>query len=130
MIFSFSQLVWEDMLKGYIVMQNETKYIVIEFNKLDTLPKPTQQRSVLIKNFTANIVNKVYYTKTGWEQASLSLRHYMLIAHFIKNRNNHTTSDWNSIRNKSYARYIVQTYAQKQMFERREITCQILLKMY
>ena len=88
---------WEDMLKGYIVMQDEEKYTVIEFNNLDALPKPTQQRSVLIKYFTANVMNKVYYTKTGWEQPAMSRGHYDLISHFIKNRNNHTTSDWNCI---------------------------------
>lgn len=97
MIFSFSQPVWEDMLKGYMVLQDETKYTIVEFDNLDTLPKAYQQRSVLIKNFTANVVNKSYYTKTGWEQPALSKGHYDLISHFIKNRNNHTTSDWNCI---------------------------------
>lgn len=97
MIFSFSQPVWEDLLKGFIVMQTKENYIVIEFNNLEDLPRPTQQRSVLIKYFTADVMNKSYYQKHEWQQAALSKGHYDLISHFMKNRNNHTTSDWNCI---------------------------------
>ena len=97
MIFSFSQPVWEDMLKGYIVLQEQDKYIILNFDNLDKLPKPTQQRSVLIKSVLANVVNKYTYEKDGWAQPALAHGHYDFIYNYIKNRNNHTTSDWNCI---------------------------------
>lgn len=97
MIFSFSQPVWEDLLKGFIVLQDRKNYTVLEFDNLEDLPRPTQQRSVLIKNFAADVVNKQIYQKSDWSQAALSHGHYEYIAHFIKNRNNHTQSDWNCI---------------------------------
>ena len=96
MIFSFSQPVWEDMLKGFIVLQDDDNYIVIEFDNTIELPKPTQQRSVLIKNFMGTVVNSWIYSKTSW-QSNAPAEHYDYIYHFTKNRNNHTTSDWNCI---------------------------------
>ena len=95
MIFSFSQPVWDDMLDGYIVLQDTDNYYVLEFNNTDALPKG--QRSVLLKYFRADVVNKSVYPKKDWTQASLAKGHYDKIAHFIKNRNNHTQSDWNCI---------------------------------
>ena len=96
MIFSFSQQVWEDMLKGFIVLQDESNFIILEFDNTDELPKPTQQRSVLIKSFQATVVNQYEYPKENWRM-NISGEHYDYIYHFTMNRNNHTTSDFNCI---------------------------------
>ena len=96
MIFSFSQDMWNDMLRGFIVTQDEDNYIILQFDNTDALPKPTQQRSVLIKHFIGTIVNKYEYPKATW-QSNTPGDHYNFIYHFTKNRNNHTTSDWNCI---------------------------------
>ena len=96
MIFSFSQDMWNDLLRGYIVTQDEDNYIVLQFDNIEALPKPTQQRSVLIKFFIGTVVNKYEYPKANW-QSNTPGDHYDLIYHFTKNRNNHTTSDWNCI---------------------------------
>lgn len=95
MIFSFSQPVWDDMQDGFMVLQDAENYYVIEFDNTDRLPKG--QRSVLLKHFVANIVNSTAYPKNDWIQSSLGKGHYDKIGHFIKNRNNHTQSDWNCI---------------------------------
>lgn len=95
MIFSFSQPVWDDMQKGYIVMQDPDYYHVIHFDNTEVLPKG--QRSVLIKYFTAGVLSVNSYGKEDWVNPSLSAGQYDLISHFIRNRNNHTTSDWNCI---------------------------------
>lgn len=95
MIFSFSQPVWEDLLQGYIVIQDEDNYFILNFDNTDALPKPTQQRSVLIKSFLATVVNITAYPKN--EEVSPLTDDYDRIYHFKKNRNNHTTSDWNCI---------------------------------
>lgn len=96
MIFSFSQPVWEDMLRGYIVMQDEDNFILLSFDNTDELPKPTQQRSVLIKSFQATVVNSWEYPKEGWTK-NVPMVHFDYIYHFTQNKNNHTTSDWNCI---------------------------------
>ena len=96
MIFSFSQPVWEDMLKGFIVLQDEDNFILLEFDNTDELPKPTQQRSVLIKSFQATVVNQYEYPKENWKM-NISGEHYSYIYDFTMNRNNHTTSDFNCI---------------------------------
>lgn len=96
MIFSFSQQVWEDMLKGFIVLQDESNFIILEFDNTDELPKPTQQRSVLIKSFTATVIQQYEVPKENWMKNTPSTL-YNLIYHFTMNRNNHTTSDWNCI---------------------------------
>lgn len=96
MIFSFSQPVWEDLLKGYIVTQDEDNYIILNFDNTDRLPRKDQQRSVLIKSFQATVVNSWTHPKT--ERLNVLNDHYNLICNFKKNRNNHTTSDWNCIR--------------------------------
>lgn len=98
MIFSFSQAVWNDLLKGYIVVQDNDNYIILNFDNVDTLPKPTQQRSVLIKNFQGKIVNSWTYPKDTWTRMSTA-EHFYLISHFLSNNNKHTTSDWNCVRN-------------------------------
>lgn len=95
MMFSFSQPVWDDMLKGHIVIQNDTHYQVLTFNNADTLPKG--QRSVLIKSFNADVLDTVDIPKVKWEDNVPSETYKHLIEHFIKNRNNHTQSDWNCI---------------------------------
>ena len=97
MIFSFSQPVWEDMLRGAFVMQDEDNYIVLKYDKLETLPRPTQQRSVLIKHVVLPIVNKSVYSKTTWSSDARTAGDYGAIYNFLKNRNNHTQSDWNCI---------------------------------
>lgn len=96
MIFSFSQPVWEDMLRGFIVTQNDDNFIVLEFDNTTELPKPTQQRSVLIKSFTATVVNSWEYAKEDWMR-NIPMAHYDFVYHFTRNNNNHTKSDWNCI---------------------------------
>lgn len=97
MIFSFSQPVWNDMLEGVMVMQTEQDYIILQFNdEYSKLPRPTQQRSVLIKDVVLPIVNKRVYSKKTWIKDSPADDH-SAIHNFLKNRNNHTTSDWNCI---------------------------------
>ena len=95
MIFSFSQPVWDDMLAGRIVVQDIENYFVIHFDNTERLPKG--QRSVLLKYFTANVTKVNTYPKNDWTQSALNMGEYDLISHFIRNRNNHTTSDWNCI---------------------------------
>lgn len=95
MIFSFSQPVWDDMQMGRMVLQDGEDYIVVHFDNTDRLPKG--QRSVLLKNFIANVTEVVRAPKHNWISAGLGSLDNNAIAHFIKNRNNHTTSDWNCI---------------------------------
>lgn len=95
MIFSFSQPVWDDMLEGRIVLQDDSDYIVVHFDNTDSLPRG--QRSVLLKNFVGNVVDIVRAPKHNWLSVGLGSLDHNAIAHFIKNRNNHTTSDWNCI---------------------------------
>lgn len=98
MIFSFSQPVWDDMLKGVMVMQNEHNYIILKFSDpVYKLPRPFQQRSVLIKNVMLNIDKIETYSKATWMKDHKTVEDYNAISHFIKNRNNHTTSNWNCI---------------------------------
>ena len=97
MIFSFSQAIWDDMInKHVIVMQDENDYHVVYFeDDVYRLPRPTQQRSVLIKNFNAHILKVNSYPKNTW--TSIKGDDWSTIRHFVKNKNNHTTSDWNCI---------------------------------
>ena len=98
MIFSFSQPVWDDMLKGVMVMQSEQDYIILKFSDPDyKLPRPFQQRSVLIKNVVLNIDKIETYSKATWMKDHKTVEDYNAISNFIKNRNNHTTSNWNCI---------------------------------
>ena len=108
MIFSFSQPVWDDMLRGVMVMQSEQDYIILKFSDPDyKLPRPFQQRSVLIKNVVLNIDKIERYSKATWTKDHLIAGDYSAIHNFLKNRNNHTTSNWNCIRNQSYSNNIV-----------------------
>lgn len=97
MIFSFSQAMWEDLLKGYIVFQTLNDYIIIKFDNTEQLPKPTQQRSVLIKNFIGNVIDTRYYNKNSWHLEARTPLDYNLLCHSIVNSNNHTQSDWNYV---------------------------------
>jgi len=94
MIFSFSQPVWDDLMAGNIVTQDKEYYYVLEINSTSALPQG-QQRSVLIKNFNANIINVHQIQKSELKNADA--KDYNKIYHFQKNRNNHTQSDWNYI---------------------------------
>lgn len=94
MIFSFSQPMWDDMQTGLIILQDQSDYIAVKFDNTEALPKG--QRSVLIKNFTANVLEVNRIPKTTWA-AEASGREYTAICNFITNRNNHTQSDWNCI---------------------------------
>lgn len=95
MIFSFSQAVWNDLLQGYIVIQDEDNYFILNFDNTEALPKPTQQRSVLIKSFLGTVTNITAYPKN--ERMDVMSDDYSRVYNFKKNRNNHTTSDWNCI---------------------------------
>lgn len=97
MIFSFSQAVWEDLiLRHKLVMQDQNYYYIMDFTDPEgRLPSPNQQRSVLIKSFNAKIQNVTMIKKTEWTSATPE--DWVVINHFIKNKNNHTTSDWNCI---------------------------------
>lgn len=95
-IFSFSQDMWNDMIDYHlIVIADEEYYYVIKFEDTGRLPKPHQQRSVLIKDYTASIekVNKIEKARWGHLDGS----EWSAVRHFMKNKNNHTTSDWNCI---------------------------------
>lgn len=94
MIFSFSQPVWDDMQEGRMVLQTKDEYVIVHFDGTDRLPKG--QRSVLLKNFMANVTDVQVVTKTEWMDKLGSLDHNAVV-HFVRNRNNHTTSDWNCI---------------------------------
>ena len=79
-------------------MQDEHNYIILEFDyEHSGLPRPFQQRSVLIKNVILPIVNIKTYSKKTWMIDHLTAGDYSAIHNFLKNRNNHTTSDWNCI---------------------------------
>ena len=97
MIFSFSQQVWTDLIiRNIIVMQDDKYYYVIKFRtSAGVLPLPTQQRSVLIKNCRGEIEDVYKVGKDEWTSAEGG--NWGAIMHFLKNKNNHTTSDWNCI---------------------------------
>ena len=98
MIFSFSQPVWNDMLKGVIVIPSEQHYNILYFDyESSRLPRPFQQRSVLIKNVIVPITGTKVIPKDNWQKEVHTDSDYGAINHFIKNRNNHTQSDWNCI---------------------------------
>lgn len=95
-IFSFSQDMWEDLVfYQKIVIESNDFYYVIFFDNGEKLPRKDQQRSVLIKNFTANITSVNKYKKDEWQSAPPE--DWSSIVYFMKNTNNHTTSDWNCI---------------------------------
>ena len=83
------------MLDGYIVIEQDDKYIIYQFNNLAKLPRPDQQRSVLIKNFVADILVEKPIAKSKW--SSTDINEEILIYHYRKNNNHHTTSDFNYV---------------------------------
>ena len=95
-VFSFSQAVWDDLLRGYVVIQDEDNYYVMELDTTSALPHG-HQRSVLIKDIVSKITKTVKIPKATWPHDSRVLGLYGYIYDFIKNNNNHTTSDWNQI---------------------------------
>lgn len=98
MVFSFSAAVWTDLIYYHVlVMQDKDNYYVIRFNDDDCkkLPRPEQQRSVLIKNWIGRIEEVNSYGKDTWLPANP--KDWEMIKDFMKNRNNHTQSDWNCI---------------------------------
>ena len=100
MIFSFSQDMWDDLIYRHIVVIQDTEnYYIIKFNddtSVGKLPTTDQQRSVLIKNYIATVEKVNTYAKDKWTEAPTA-GDYAVINHFRKNKNNHTTSDWNCI---------------------------------
>ena len=77
-------------------MQDDKYYYVIKFRtSAGVLPLPTQQRSVLIKNCRGEIEDVYKVDKDAWTSAEGG--NWGAIMHFLKNKNNHTTSDWNCI---------------------------------
>ena len=93
-IFSFSQPVWDDLMKGTIVVQDDDYYYVIKLADTSKLPIG-HQRSVLLKNFKSDIEELNMIEKATWPSTNGDI--WNAIYRFLKNRNNHTTSDWNCI---------------------------------
>ena len=100
-IFTYSQDVWDDMLAGYMTFCINNIYHIVHFDVTnpevrDKLPKPTQQRSILLKHITIPVTDVKYINKddvlslTNWNDR-------VCITHFKKNNNYHTKSDWNCI---------------------------------
>lgn len=86
------------MLSGRFVIQTPTKFIVLKFDyEKSNLPKPTQQRSVLIKNVVLPITAKEEYSRDTWRDDHHTVADFNAIRHFLTNTNNHTTSDWNCV---------------------------------
>ena len=94
-IFSFSEAVWKDMLAGSIIIEQDDAYVIYEFNNIDKLPHG-HQRSVLIKNFEADITNEITISKRIHPR-DLTIYEQALINHYKKNNNHHTTSDFNYV---------------------------------
>lgn len=94
MVFSFSPDVWVDMQFGRMVIPRGDEYLVVHFDGTEVLPKG--QRSVLIKNFKGTVTEVNIYKKDSWTKDALS-KDRGAIMHFLSNKNNHTTSDWNYI---------------------------------
>ena len=129
MIFSFSQPVWDDMQSGRMVLQDDKDYIIVHFDNTESLPKG--QRSVLLKNFVANIIDTIRVPKANIFSVDLGTLDHNAIIHFKKNRNNHTQSDWNCIRNTCYTRDIgARALCTEYLFYRAErrfdLKCQIM----
>ena len=100
MIFSFSQDVWNDMLDGYFVMQDDDNYYIYVLNNEDVsyyLPSRTQQRSVLIRTVEVRITDVLEVSKKGVALENSTEQIKSLVAHFKNNSNAHTTSDWNCV---------------------------------
>lgn len=98
-LFSFSGDVWYDLLeRGLIVIQDDDNYYVLQIDEDSRVELPHgHQRSVLIKNFHAKIIHTFQYSKRSWNDISNNDLHRTVIYNFIKNKNNHTTSEFNNV---------------------------------
>ena len=97
-IFSFSQDVWNDLIHhNRLVVSDQDNYYIVHFTGVvkGLLPSPSQQRSVLIKDFIANIDKVTVVAKTDWGKTDAG--DYISLLHYKRNKNNHTQSDWNCI---------------------------------
>lgn len=99
-IFSFSQDMWDELIfKNKITIQDKDFYYIITFDNSaplrSRLPRPDQQRSVLIKDYSAHITEVNKYSKATYQDAPYDDRNS--IYKFRANRNNHTHSAWNNI---------------------------------
>lgn len=97
-LFSFSQAVWDDMLDGFFVLQDEKEnYVVVHFdNHTGALPGRNQQRSVLINKAVLPILSIKTYGKDTWVTDALT-NDRIAIKHYLANNNYHTTSKWNNV---------------------------------
>lgn len=99
-IFTFSPAVWDDLINtNTIIVEDEQNYYVIRFkDQLNELPTPTQQRSVLIKDFKEKVTDVHCWAKLGWASNSLiPTADYSAIVNYIHNNNRPTMSNWNAI---------------------------------
>lgn len=96
-VFSFSQAVWDDMLKGVMVIPHEDKFLVLYFDNTEVLPRG--QRSVLIKTFNANVTKIVEVPQAGWwsELRETHPECINYVNNHCRNNNIYTRSDWNCI---------------------------------
>jgi len=94
MIFSFSGQVWDDLMINHkiAIKEDNTHYVITITDPEGKLPVG-HQRSVLLKNLTFNVTNITEYKPDD----PCPAEDWNVIAHFKKNNNNHTTSDWNYI---------------------------------
>lgn len=86
------------MLDGVFVLQDEDEnYVVIDFdNCTGALPKPNQQRSVLIDTAVLPVLSAKTYDKITWK-TDASIKDRAAIMHYLNNNNHHTTSEWNNV---------------------------------
>lgn len=95
-IFSFSPLVWKDLINNLVVtIKVEDKFIILHLDSKEGLPKPSQQRSVLIKNYIGTITEITEIAEDDVKNAQLMDRVH--IRYYVDNKNNHTTSTYNYI---------------------------------
>lgn len=99
MMFSFSSTMWQDLIVRHtIVMEDLEYYYVFTIDDpTNSLPSPTQQRSVLIKNAILNVTNVYKVNKYRYSAETTDMSAYRAITHFRNNENNYTTSEWNYI---------------------------------
>lgn len=99
MVFSFSSKVWDNLIymkPGALLIQDDDYYYVLMIDEDDRSKLPIgHQRSVLIKNWVGKVTDVHKYKKNEWTKATGV--DWSTINNFLKNRNNHTTSDWNCI---------------------------------
>jgi hypothetical protein len=94
-VFSYSEDMWQDLMRGYVMLQDKDSYYVLNINNTDLLPQHSQ-RSVTITNFTADVMKTEQVEKEKWV-TRISSDNYHKIRHYIQNTNAHTTSDFNYV---------------------------------